>query len=72
MRWSVADRLAHIDAPTLLVSSDEDYTPPAAKNRIVARMPNAELAVVEDARHALPVERPDEFNAVVGDFLACT
>ncbi|PSQ90991.1 MAG: 3-oxoadipate enol-lactone hydrolase [Bacteroidetes bacterium QH_2_63_10] len=72
MRWSVAGRLAHIDAPTLLVSSDEDYTPPAAKNRIVARMPNAELAVVEDARHALPVERPDEFNAVVGDFLACT
>jgi len=72
MRWSVADRLAHIDVPTLFLSSDEDYTPPAAKNRIAARMPDAELAVAEDARHALPVERPDEFNAVVGDFLACT
>ena len=26
MRWSLADRLGRIDVPTLLVSSDEDYT----------------------------------------------
>jgi len=32
-------------------------------------MPNAELAVVDGARHALPVERPDEFNALLDDFL---
>ena len=70
MRWSVADRLGRIDVPTLLVSSDEDYTPVSDKERIVERMPNAELAVVDDTRHALPVERPDEFNAIVDDFLA--
>jgi len=70
VRWSVADRLDHIDVPTLLLSSDEDYTPVSAKEQIVARMPNAELAVVDDARHALPVERPDDFNAIVDDFLA--
>ncbi len=71
MRWSVADRLGRIGTPTLLVSSDADYTPVAAKKRIVQRMPDAELAVVEDARHALPVERPDTFNTIVDDFLAC-
>ena len=70
MRWSVADRLSQIDVPALFVSSDEDYTPVSAKEHIVARMPDAELAVVDDARHALPVERPDEFNAIVDDFLA--
>jgi len=70
MRWSVADRLGRIDVPTLLVSSDEDYTPVAAKERMAARMPRADLAVVNDARHALPVERPDTFNALVGDFLS--
>ncbi|NBC85003.1 MAG: hypothetical protein GVY25_02275 [Bacteroidetes bacterium] len=32
-------------------------------------MPNAELAVVDGARHALPVECPDRFNELVGDFL---
>jgi pimeloyl-ACP methyl ester carboxylesterase len=69
MGWSVRDRLPSIAVPTLLVSSDQDYTPVAAKNRIAARMPNAELAVVEDARHALPVEKPDAFNALVADFL---
>jgi len=70
MQWSVADRLGHIDTPTLLVSSDEDYTPVSAKERIAAQLPNAELTVVNDARHALPVERPDDFNAIVDDFLA--
>ena len=69
MRWSVADRLGRIDVPTLLVSSDEDYTPVAEKKQMVAQMPQAELAVVHDARHAVPVERPDAFNAVVDDFL---
>jgi len=68
--WSVDDRLHRIDVPTLLVSSDEDYTPVASKNRTVARMPDARLAVVEDARHALPVERPDRLNAILGTFLA--
>lgn len=69
MRWSVADRLHRIDVPTLLVSSDEDYTPVAEKRKMKARMPRAELAVVRDARHALPVERPEAFNAVVDGFL---
>jgi pimeloyl-ACP methyl ester carboxylesterase len=70
MRWSVADRLGRIDVPTLLVSSDEDYAPVAEKEKMAARMPRAELVVVDDARHALPVERPDAFNETVGEFLA--
>lgn len=69
MGWSIADRLSSITAPTLLVSSEHDYTPIAEKNRIAAEMPRAALAVVAGARHALPVERPAAFNAVVEDFL---
>lgn len=68
--WSVADRLGEIGIPTLVVAADEDYTPISAKEAYVAKMPRAELAVIRDARHAVPVERPDEFNAVVGAFLA--
>jgi pimeloyl-ACP methyl ester carboxylesterase len=70
MGWSVHDRLASIDVPALLVSSEHDYTPVSAKNLTVARMPRAELAVVEGARHALPVERPDTFNTLLDAFLA--
>lgn len=69
MRWSIQDRLGQITAPTLLLASDEDYTPVASKNRIAARMPNARLVVFDDARHALPVEHPSRFNAAVDDFL---
>ena len=70
MGWSVTDRLSSITAPTLLVSSEHDYTPVTEKNRIAATMPRADLAVVEEARHALPVEKPDTFNALLEDFLA--
>ena len=69
MGWSVADRLPRITVPTLMVSAEHDYTPVAAKNRAVAHLPNAELAVVEGTRHALPAERPDAFNALLEDFL---
>lgn len=70
MGWSIVDRLPSITAPTLLVSSEHDYTPISDKNRIAAVMPRAALAVVEDARHALPVEKPDAFNGLLRDFLA--
>jgi len=69
MQWSVADRLGHIDVPTLLVSSDEDYTQVPLKEHIAARMPNAELTVDDDARHALPAEEPSAFHEVVDAFL---
>ena len=41
MRWSLADRLGCIDVPTLLVSSDEDYTQVPLKEHIAARMPSS-------------------------------
>lgn len=69
MGWSVWDRLPTISASTMLVASDEDYTPVSEKERMADAMPRAELAVVEDARHALPVEKPEAFNAVVEEFL---
>jgi len=67
--WSVANRIDRIPIPTLVVASDHDYTPVSVKEAFVARMPRAELAVMTDAHHAVPVECPDEFNAVVASFL---
>lgn len=69
MGWSVWDRLSAITAPTLLLTAEHDYSPVAEKNRIATQMPNADLAVIEDAGHALPVEKPDAFNAAVETFL---
>ena len=68
--WSVADRLGEITCPTLVVSADEDYTPVSVKREYAQQIPNAELVVIEDSRHAMPVERPRTFNRVLERFLA--
>jgi pimeloyl-ACP methyl ester carboxylesterase len=42
----------------------------ATKEAYVQRMPDARLVVIEDARHAVPAERPQAFNAALAAFLA--
>lgn len=69
MGWSVADRIDGITTPTLVVASDLDYTPVAFKEAFVARMPRAKLTIIQNAHHAVPIERPAIFNTVVASFL---
>lgn len=68
--WSVMDRIHQINLPTLVLASDGDYTPVSDKEAFVSKMPRAELVVIPDSHHALPVERPNEFNDAVLTFLA--
>ncbi len=67
--WSISDRLHTIMCPTLVVASDRDYTPVSTKKAYVERLTRGELVVIEDARHAVTAERPEDFNKVVLDFL---
>ena len=67
--WSVTERLPQMATPALFVAADQDYTPLAVKEAAVARMPQARLTVVNDSRHATPVEHPQQFNALVAQFL---
>jgi pimeloyl-ACP methyl ester carboxylesterase len=67
--WSVEAQVSKITIPTLLIASDADYSPLALKEAIVARMPHAQLTVIEDARHAVTAERPEPFNAALAGFL---
>jgi pimeloyl-ACP methyl ester carboxylesterase len=68
--WSVRDRLGEIDCPVLLIASDMDYTPVAAKEVYLAEIPGARLVVIEHSRHAVALDQPEAFNAAVGEFLA--
>ena len=67
--WSVRDRLGEIQAPTLVLGADGDYFPTPEKEAYAALIPHAVLTVIKDSRHALPAEKPAEFNRVVLDFL---
>src|SRR5690606_24159480 len=67
--WGVRERLARIDCPTLVVTADRDYTPVALKEAYVRELPDARLVVIEQSRHATPMDQPERFNAVLEAFL---
>lgn len=64
-------RLAELDMPVLLVAGALDATYADLGRRAAAAIgDNAELALVEGAGHACHLERPEEFAALVADFLS--
>jgi len=67
--WSVLGRLGEIQAPTLVIGADGDYFSNEEKEQYTRLMLNAELIIVENSRHALPAEKPAEFNEIVEEFL---
>jgi len=68
--WSVRDQLHKIKCPTLIIGSDEDYTPISVREEFTALIPNAKLVVIKDARHVVAIEKPKEFNEILMSFLS--
>lgn len=65
------DRLRDVKKPTLVVIGDEDATtPPFLSEELAAGIPGAELHRIAGAGHISNIEKPDEFNRAVIDFLA--
>ncbi|WP_439889179.1 alpha/beta fold hydrolase [Pseudomonas sp. MBLB4123] len=67
--WGVRERLARITCPTLVISADRDYTPVAQKQAYVDEMLDARLLVIENSRHATPLDQPQCFNSSLLAFL---
>jgi 3-oxoadipate enol-lactonase len=68
--WSVAERLSEIGCRTLVIGAEQDYTSAAFKQGYVDQMPNASLVTIPNARHFLPLDRPDALNQVLMEFLS--
>ena len=66
----VLESLPTIAAPTLVVVGENDEPFQAASRYMAAKIPDAELVVIDGAGHAPPVTHPDEFNAALRSFLA--
>jgi pimeloyl-ACP methyl ester carboxylesterase len=63
-------RLSEIAAPTLVVVGDEDLPHCHANaDLITSKVPGARKVVIKDAAHLPSLERPEEFNRIVLDFL---
>jgi abhydrolase domain-containing protein 14 len=56
--------------PTLIVWGTGDTVfDPALAPQLAGRIPGAELVLIDDARHACYLDRPERFHAVLGAFL---
>lgn len=65
------NRLGAIRAPTLVVYGDIDQPNIlAAAGLLASRIPGAQKTMIPDTAHLPNMEKPDEFNRVVLDFLA--
>lgn len=68
--FNVTAKLGSIKCPTLILTSDQDYTPVSIKESYAKLIPAAQLVVIQGAHHALPMEEPEKFNKALGEFLA--
>ena len=66
---SVAARLEEIEAPSLLIAGELDSKYTAIMRAMHEAMSGSRITVVKDAGHAVHLERPEEFAALVGDFV---
>ena len=68
--YDLKDQMKALNLPTLILTGDEDW--PCLLPGILMKetIPSAALAVMPNCGHAINVEDPDQFNRIVGDFLA--
>ncbi len=68
--WSGLDHLSRIAVPSLVLWGDCDRTYEWTQTETLWRtIPSANLAVVPACAHAVHFERPQQFNALIADFL---
>ena len=68
--YTLIEDMRRINVPTLIITGDEDW--PCLSPGILMKqsIPTAALAVIPNAGHAINIEEPNEYNRIVGDFLA--
>ena len=68
--WSGRDALAEISSPTLILWGNKDRTYQRAQiDLLVQNIPNSELVIVDNASHAVHLEKPELFNKELMRFL---
>jgi 3-oxoadipate enol-lactonase len=72
LEYDPGDRLAGITAPTLVIVGEQDLlTPPWIAREVADAIPGARMEIIRGngASHVVPLERAEEFNVLVSDFL---
>jgi 2-hydroxy-6-oxonona-2,4-dienedioate hydrolase len=70
-RSNLGDLLHRVKAPTLLIwGANDTITPPSVAREFHLRLPNSELQFIDHCGHAPALERPDEFNRILENFVS--
>ncbi|HRG68743.1 MAG TPA: alpha/beta hydrolase [Saprospiraceae bacterium] len=70
IRHNLGDKLQNIHVPTLLIWGKNDgVTPPFVAEKFKELIPNASLYFLDSCGHAPMMEKPDEFNQILEQFL---
>jgi pimeloyl-ACP methyl ester carboxylesterase len=68
--YELVDQMKALTVPTLVLTGDEDWPCLTPGILMKQHIRTAALAVMPNCGHAINIEDPDEFNRVVGGFLA--
>ncbi len=69
-RFDIMDKVHHIGVPTLVICGSEDQLTPVKYSQYLAtKISGAKLAIIEGGTHFVFMEKPDEVNRAIGEFL---
>jgi pimeloyl-ACP methyl ester carboxylesterase len=68
--YDLVDEMKALTVPVLVLTGDEDW--PCLQPALLMKqtIPTAALSVMPNCGHTINIEAPDEFNRIVGDFIA--
>jgi 3-oxoadipate enol-lactonase len=67
--FDVTSRLGEIKAPVKIITGSDDMTPATYFEQLAAGVPRADWTVIQGAGHYPMLDRPDEFNRALAEFL---
>jgi pimeloyl-ACP methyl ester carboxylesterase len=68
--YDLVDEMKKLTLPTLVLTGDEDWPCLRPSLLLKQNIPTAALSVMPNCGHTINIEDPDQFNRIVGEFLA--
>ena len=68
--WDLQAEMQGLRVPTLILTGDEDWPCLAPGVLMKQTIPSSAMAVMPNCGHGINLEDPDQFNRIVGDFIA--
>jgi len=70
LKHDINNRISEITAPSLIMVGEEDILVPQKYSKVLhEKIKNSTLVTMKDCGHVPPIEKPEEFNEIVLNFL---